>query len=411
MSMYILGMSAFYHDSAAALLKDGEIVAAAQEERFTRRKFDPSFPSQAIAYCLAAAGITEAHLDYAVFYEKPLDNFGRILETQSAFAPESWASFRASTTLWAGTKLRMNEVILSGLGRNFRGELCFADHHESHASSAFYPSPFEEAAILTLDAVGGWDTSTIGFGTGNQLTLTHEMRFPHSLGMLYSAFTYYTGFKVNSGEYKLMGLAPYGEPKYVRLILDTMVDLRDDGSLWLDMSYFNYCQGMTMTSQKFHDLFGGPPRQGETWISQKDMDLAASIQNVCEETVLRAARHAHKLTEMRNLTMAGGVALNCVANGRLLREGPYERIWVQPSAGDAGGALGSALLLWHQVLRHSRHVNPNDSQKGSLLGPSYSDFDVKLYLDSIGARYEAFDDEEGLLDRVIQLLDQGKVVG
>ena len=409
--MYILGISAFYHDSAAALLRNGEIVAAAQEERFTRRKFDPSFPSRAIAYCLSAAGIAESQLDYAVFYEKPLDNFGRILETQSAFAPESWASFQASIPLWAGTKLHMNEVILAGLGPNFRGELCFTDHHEAHASSAFYPSPFEQAAILTLDAVGGWDTSTIGFGIGNQITLTHEMRFPHSLGMLYSAFTYYTGFKVNSGEYKLMGLAPYGEPKYVGLILDKMVDLREDGSLWLDMSYFNYCQGMTMTSQKFHDLFGGPPRGGETWISQKDMDLAASIQNICEETVLRAARHAHKLTGMRNLTMAGGVALNCVANGRLLREGPYDRVWVQPSAGDAGGALGSALLIWHQMLHRPRRVNPDDSQQGSLLGPSYSDFDVKLYLDSIGARYESFEDEGGLLGRVVELLGQDKVIG
>lgn len=411
MTLYVLGISAFYHDSAAALLRDGEIVAAAQEERFTRCKFDPSFPSNAIAYCLTAAGITAGQLDYAVFYERPLDNFGRILETQSAFAPESWASFQASTCLWAITKLRMKEVILAGLGEEFKGELYFTDHHESHAGSAFYPSPFKEAAILTLDAVGGWDTSTIGVGIGNRVTLTHEMRFPHSLGLLYSAFTYYTGFKVNSGEYKLMGLAPYGEPKYVDLILDKMVDLREDGSLWLDMSYFNYCQGMTMTSQKFHDLFGGPPRRSESSITQKDMDLAASIQRVCEEAVLRAGRHAHKLTGMRNLTMAGGVALNCVANGRLLREGPYERIWVQPSAGDAGAALGSALFFWHQVLDRPRRVNPDDSQQGSLLGPNYSDFEIRLYLQSRGARYESFDDEEALLDRIVALLAQEKVIG
>jgi carbamoyltransferase len=411
MSIYVLGISAFYHDSAAALLRDGQIVAAAQEERFTRRKFDPSFPTHAIAYCLSAAGITAAQLDYASFYERPLDNFGRILETQSAFSPESWTSFQTSTRLWARNKLHMKEVILAGLGSEFKGELYFTDHHESHAGSAFFPSPFEEAAILTLDAVGGWDTSTIGLGTGNRIMLTQEMRFPHSLGVLYSAFTYYTGFKVNSGEYKLMGLAPYGEPKYVDLILDKMVDLRDDGSLWLDMSYFNYCQGATMTSQKFHDLFGGPPRKAETWITQKDMDLAASIQSICEETVLRAARHAHKLTGKRNLTMAGGVALNCVANGRVLREGPYDRLWVQPSAGDAGGALGSALWVCHQVLDRPRTVNPHDSQQGSLLGPSYSDCDITLYLRSVGAHYDAFENEDTLLDHIVGLLIQNKVVG
>lgn len=411
MSTYILGISAFYHDSAAALLRDGEIVAAAQEERFTRRKYDPSFPSHAITSCLRAAGITAAQLDYAAFYERPLDNFDRILESHLAFAPKSFTSFQASARVWARTKLRLREVILAGLGPEFRGELYFADHHESHASSAFYPSPFEEAAILTLDAVGGWDTSTIGWGRGNRITLTHEMRFPHSLGMLYSAFTYYTGFKVNSGEYKLMGLAPYGEPKYVDVILDRLVDLREDGSLWLDMSYFNYCQGLTMTSEKFHELFGGPPRKPESWITQKDMDLAASIQKICEEAVLRAARHAHKITGMRNLTMAGGVALNCVANGRVLREGPYERLWVQPAAGDAGGALGAAFLVWHQVLDRPRRVNPHDSQQGSLLGPSFSDADIRLYLDSIGARYEYIEDEGSLLDQVVELLTQEKIVG
>jgi carbamoyltransferase len=411
MSVYILGISAFYHDSAAALLKDGEIVAAAQEERFTRRKYDPNFPSHAINSCLTTAGITAGQLDYAAFYEKPLDNFERILETQLAFAPKSWTSFQASTPLWARSKLHMREEILTGLGTEFRGELCFTDHHESHASSAFYPSPFEEAAILTLDAVGGWGTSTIGMGLGNRITLSQEMRFPHSLGMLYSAFTYYTGFKVNSGEYKLMGLAPYGEAKYVEIILDKIIDLKEDGSLWMDMSYFNYCQGFTMTSQKFHDLFGGPPRKPESWIAQKDMDLAASIQKICEEAVLRAARHAHKVTGMGNLTMAGGVALNCVANGRVLREGPYEHLWVQPAAGDAGGALGSAFLVWHHLLDSPRHVNPHDSQQGTLLGPRFSDFDVKLYLDSRDARYEYFEREEDLLDRVVELLRQEKVIG
>ena len=411
MSLFILGISAFYHDSAAALLKDGRIVAAAQEERFTRRKYDPSFPSQAIRYCLSAAGISIAEVDYVSFYEKPLDNFERILETNLAFAPRSFSSFVSSTRLWARTKSRMKETILAGLGGDFHGELCFTDHHESHAASAFYPSPFREAAILTLDAVGGWGTSSIGIGRGNEITLLKEMRFPHSLGMLYSAFTYYAGFKVNSGEYKLMGLAPYGEPKYADLILEKLVDLREDGSLWMDMTYFNYCQGLTMTSEKFHELFDGPPRKPESTISQKDMDLAASVQKVCEEAVLRSARHAHYATGMKNLTMAGGVALNCVANGRVLREGPFERIWVQPSAGDAGGALGSAFLIWHHLLNRPRLVDPEDSQQGSLLGPSFPDSDIKLYLDSIGARYEYFEDETELLDRVAQLIEQEKVIG
>ncbi len=411
MSLYILGISAFYHDSAAALLKDGEIVAAAQEERFTRRKHDPSFPGQAIQYCLGAAGISIAEVDYVSFYEKPLDNFERILETNLAFTPQSFSSFVSSTKLWARTKARMKETILAGLGTDFRGELCFTDHHESHAGSAFYPSPFHEAAILTLDAVGGWGTSSIGVGRGREITLLQEMRFPHSLGMLYSAFTHYIGFKVNSGEYKLMGLAPYGEPKYVGVILDKMVVLKEDGSLWLDMTYFNYCQGLTMTSEKFHKLFDGPPRRPESLFTQKDMDLAASVQKVCEEAVLRAARHAHKVTGMRNLTMAGGVALNCVANGRVLCEGPYERIWIQPAAGDAGGALGSALLVWHHLLKRPRRVNPEDSQQGSLLGPSFSDADIKLYLDSSAAKYEYFEDESRLLDRVAELIAQEKVIG
>jgi carbamoyltransferase len=289
--------------------------------------------------------------------------------------------------------------------------LCFADHHESHASSAFFPSPFEEAAILTLDAVGEWATSSIGVGRGNTIQLTHEMRFPHSLGMLYSAFTYYTGFQVNSGEYKLMGLAPYGDAKYVNVILDNIVEIREDGSLWLDMSYFNYCQGLTMTSEKFHRLFDGPPRKPESFITQKEMDLAASVQKVCESVVLRAAQYAHRLTGMRHLAMAGGVALNCVANGRLLREGPFEKIWVQPAAGDAGGALGSALLAWHHLLGNPRQANGRDSQKGSLLGPAFGNEDIGVFLDSVGAAYEYVSEESVLVDRVAQSLAEEKIIG
>jgi carbamoyltransferase len=411
MSVYILGISAFYHDSAAALLKDGDIVAAAQEERFTRLKHDPGFPSHAIAYCLEAAGIRMSDLDYAVFYEKPYAKFERLLDTYAAFAPQGFSSFRRSIGLWAKHRLRIKEEILTGLGESFHGELGFTDHHESHAASAFFPSPFEDAAVLTLDAVGGWGTSSIGMGCGNRLTLTHEMRFPHSLGMLYSAFTYYTGFKVNSGEYKLMGLAPYGRPIYAKAIMDNLLELRQDGSLWLDMSYFNYCQGLTMTSEKFHALFGGPPRQPESPITQKDMDLAASIQVVCEEVVLHAARHAYRLTGSHNLAMAGGVALNCVANGRVLREGPFRNLWIQPAAGDAGGALGAALLVWHHRLSRPRSVGRCDSQKGSLLGPSFTNEDIGLYLDSVGAVYDYVPDEEQLLANVTDLIAQENVVG
>jgi carbamoyltransferase len=361
---HILGISAYYHDSAAALVRDGGIIAAAQEERFTRRKYDARFPSNAIAYCLHEGEIDAAQLVYVVFYEKPLVKFERLLETYVAFAPRGFQAFSKAMPVWASNKLHLEQEIRAGLGSSFRGHLCFADHHESHAASAFFPSPFEEAAILTMDAVGEWGTSSIGIGRGNRIEMTHEMRFPHSLGMLYSAFTYYTGFQVNSGEYKLMGLAPYGEPRYVNLILEKIVDVREDGAIWLDMSYFNYCQGLTMTSEKFHELFGGPPRGSETFISQKDMDLAASIQQVCEEVVLRAAHHAHRLTGLKNLVMAGGVALNCVANGRLLREGPFENIWIQPAAGDAGGALGSALLVWHHLLGKPRLPRKEDSQQG-----------------------------------------------
>ena len=407
----ILGISAFYHDAAAALIKDGEIVAAAQEERFTRRKYDARFPSHAIAYCLHEGGIDATQLDYVAFYEQPWVKFERLLETYLAFAPRGFQSFRQALPLWAHQKLHLSRDIKAGLEGKFAGRLCFANHHESHAASAFFPSPFEEAAILTLDAVGEWATSSIGIGRGNRVTLTDEMRFPHSLGMLYSAFTYYTGFKVNSGEYKLMGLAPYGEPRYVDVILEKIARIADDGSIWLDMSYFNYCQGLTMTSEKFHRLFDGPPRPPESFITQKEMDLAASMQAVCEEVVLRAARHAHRLTGMRHLVMAGGVALNCVANGRVLREGPFEKLWIQPAAGDAGGALGAALLVWHHLLSNPRQPNPQDSQQGSLLGPAFNNEEIRLFLDAVGAHYEYVADEESLLDRVAHLLNEEKIVG
>jgi len=411
MSVNILGISAFYHDSAAALLRNGEIVAAAQEERFTRRKGDAGFPSNAVACCLTEGDIKASQLDYVVFYERPLVKFERLLTTYTAFAPRSFQSFRRALPLWAKHRLRIPQVITAALGLDFSGKLCFTAHHESHAASAFFPSPFEEAAILTLDAVGEWATSSIGVGQGNKVGLTHEMRFPHSMGMLYSAFTYYTGFKVNSGEYKLMGLAPYGEPKYVDVILQKIAHIREDGSIWLDMSYLDYCQGMNMTSEKFHQLFGGPPRKPESMITQKDMDLAASIQVVCEEVVLRAAEHAHRITGMRNLVMAGGVALNCVANGRLKRKGPFENIWIQPAAGDAGGALGAALLIWHHLLDKPRQINLPDGQKGSLLGPAFGEEAIQLSLDALGATYEYISDETRLLDRVAHLLAQEKVIG
>ena len=407
----ILGISAFYHDSAAALVRDGDIIAAAQEERFTRRKGDASFPANAVGYCLDEAGITAAHLDYVAFYERPVVKFDRLMETYLAFAPKGLKTFRRSLPLWVKHRLRIPQVITKALGETFQGKLCFTDHHEAHAASAFFPSPFEEAAILTLDAVGEWATSSIGVGQGSAIKLTHEMRFPHSLGMLYSAFTSYTGFKVNSGEYKLMGLAPYGEPKYVDVILDQIVHIQEDGSLWLDMSYFDYCHGTSMTSEKFHRLFGGPPRSPESFITQKEMDLGASIQVVCEEVVLRAARHVHRQTGQQYLAMAGGVALNCVANGRLQREGPFERIWVQPAAGDAGGALGAAMLVWYHLLDKPRQTRHPDAQKGSLLGPAFDDERIRLYLDAVGAVYDTLSEEKVLLDRVAQLLAEENVIG
>ena len=337
----ILGISAYYHDSAAALVRDGQIIAAAQEERFTRKKHDSSFPTHAVAYCLREANVALDSVDYVAFYDKPLLKFDRLIETYLAFAPEGFASFRKAIPVWIKEKLFQDRELRRSLGGRFNRRILYAVHHVSHAASAFFPSPFEEAAILTMDGVGEWATATYGSGRGNKIHLTHELRFPHSLGLLYSAFTYWCGFKVNSGEYKLMGLAPYGQPRYVDRIVGTVVDVKDDGSIWMDMSYFNFCQGLTMTSKKFDDLFGGPPRRPESPITEREMDVAASIQKVTEDVMLKAAHHVHRQTGSRNLCLAGGVALNCVANGRILREGPFEQIWIQPAAGDAGGALGS----------------------------------------------------------------------
>lgn len=409
----ILGISAFYHDSAAALIVDGKIVAAAQEERFSRKKHDHRFPVNAIAYCLAEAGLAARDLDYVGFYDKPMQKFERLLETYIAYAPAGYRSFVRAMPLWLREKLHLPREIRKGLGlsRKEAKRVVFTEHHESHAASAFFPSPFDEAAVLTLDGVGEWATASYGYGRGNKLTLTHELRFPHSIGLLYSAFTYFCGFRVNSGEYKLMGLAPYGEPTYVDLILDKLIDLKDDGSFRLDMSYFNYCQGLTMTSSKFHDLFGGPPRTAEGKMTQREMDLAASIQKVTEEVMLRAGRHIHAETGMNKLCMAGGVALNCVANGRLLREGPFDEIWIQPAAGDAGGALGVAQFIWYHLLDNPREAVRPDGQTGTLLGPRFADDEIGKFLDGVGAKYHHFEQEAPLVDRVAELLDSEKVVG
>src|SRR5688572_33110549 len=375
----ILGISAFYHDSAAALVVDGKIIAAAQEERFSRKKHDPGFPSQAMEYCLKEAGLDGEQLDFVAFYDKPITKFERLLETYLSFAPSGVKSFRKAMPVWLKDKLHMPKTIRKGLKGAKRPHLVFLDHHESHAASAFFPSPFDEAAILTLDGVGEWSTTAYGSGSGNKIKLTHHLQFPHSIGLLYSAFTYYCGFKVNSGEYKLMGLAPYGRPIF-RDRIAHLLDLRDDGSYWLDMSYFNYCQGLTMTSPKFHDLFGGPPRDPESTLEQRHMDLAASIQAVTEDAILKIGREVHRATGLDRLTLAGGVALNCVANGRLLREGPFKDIWIQPAAGDAGGALGAALFAWYQLLDKPRTPEEGDSQHGSLLGPAFDSAQVRQSL-------------------------------
>ena len=409
--MNILGISAFYHDSAAALVQDGDIVAAAQEERFTRRKHDYRFPSYAVEYCLREAGLEPRDLDYVVFYDKPFIKFERLLETYLTYAPLGLRSFLKAMPLWLKQKLHLPSIIRKEVGEGFEGTILFADHHESHAASAFFPSPFEEAAVLTSDGVGEWTTSSYGVGKGGRVELTHEIRFPHSLGLLYSAFTYFTGFKVNSGEYKLMGLAPYGEPKFVDLMMQELIDLKPDGSFRLNMKYFDYCAGLRMTNQRFHNLFGRPPRKPESRLTQHEMDVAASIQKVTEEVMMRQARHVHEVTGQKHLCLAGGVALNCVSNGKILRDGPFEAIWIQPAAGDAGGALGAALFVWHQVLGNPRTVSPQDSQKGSLLGPAFSDEEAREFFDSVSAKYTVCESDEDLVERVADAIANGKVVG
>jgi carbamoyltransferase len=411
MSSRILGISAFYHDSAAALVVDGGIVAAAQEERFTRIKHDHAFPARAVDYCLREAGLTPEQLDYVVFYDKPLLKFDRLLETYLAYAPSGLRSFMMAMPLWLKTKLHLPREIRRALGGRYHRRIAFTLHHESHAACAFFPSPFEEAAILTLDGVGEWDTASIGHGRGNQITPLKTLAFPHSLGLLYSAITYFCGFRVNSGEYKLMGLAPYGEPRFAAAIRDTLMDLKDDGSFRLDMSYFNYAQGLTMTSPKMDALFGGPPRAAESAITQREMDLAASIQQVTEELVLRMARTAKELTGAKNLCLAGGVALNCVANGVLLRERIFDDVWIPGPAGDAGGALGAALFVQYQLLRHERAPAGRDAMRGCLLGPRFADMEIRAFLDARGARYHHHADEAALLRAVVKAMTDGKVVG
>jgi carbamoyltransferase len=405
----ILGISAFYHDSAAALIEDGQIVAAAQEERFTRKKHDADFPRHAVNYCLRAATMKASDLDYVGFYDKPLLKFERILENYLGVAPKGLHSFMTAVPVWVKEKLFTRELIRRELD-GFQGPLLFAEHHESHAASAFYPSPFDEAAILTIDGVGEWATSSYGVGKGKNVNLLAETHYPHSLGMLYSAFTYYTGFKVNSGEYKVMGLAPYGEPKYADLILDKLVDLKEDGSFKLNMKYFNYHHGLTMTNGQFDRLFGTSPRQPETLLTAREMDLAASVQKVTEEVMLRMTRHVRRETGMENLCLAGGVALNCVGNGRILREGPFKQLWIQPAAGDAGGAVGVALLIHHKILGQERSPEDGDSMKGAFLGPAFADDEIGAYLNSAGAVYEKLPYQD-MIQRTAGLLAQEKVVG
>ncbi len=413
--MRILGISALYHDSAAAMVVDGRIVAAVQEERFTRKKHDASFPKNAIAYCLEEAGLRLSELDHVVFYDKPFLKFERLLETYLTFAPRGFASFRIALPVWLKEKLFQKELLTRGLKSidpEFSSQrLLFTEHHLSHAASAFFPSPFEEAAVLTMDGVGEWATTSMGAGAHNNLSIFKEIHFPHSLGLLYSAFTYYTGFKVNSGEYKLMGLAPYGEPKYASLILDNIIHVNDDGSFWLDQSYFDYCVGLRMTNEKFSRLFGQPVRRPEQdLLTQFHMDIAASIQAVTEHAVLKLAQALRRETQARNLCMAGGVALNCVANGKLLKEGIYDAIWVQPAAGDAGGAVGAALAAYHLYAGAPRNPEPKDAMSGSYLGPGFGDEDAQARLRAAGARFSTLSDDE-LIGRTAQALADGKAVG
>jgi carbamoyltransferase len=414
--MYILGISAFYHDSAAALIEDGRIVAAAQEERFTRRKHDPDWPAQAIAWCLEANGLRADQIDHVAFYEKPLLKFERLLETYLAYAPAGFRSFAKAMPIWLKEKLFLKPLIVKKLRAlapnvDWEARLLFSEHHLSHAASAFYPSPFERAAVLTLDGVGEWCTSSLGYGDGADLRLDRELHFPHSLGLLYSAFTYYCGFRVNSGEYKLMGLAPYGKPRFVQQILDHLIDLKADGSFRLDMRYFNYGAGLTMTGERFHRLFGAPPRAPETELGQRHMDLAASIQAVTEEVVLRLARSAAAEYGRESLCLAGGVALNCVANGRLQREGIFDRIWIQPAAGDAGGALGAALAAWHLLLRQPRTRSSGDDMRGGYLGPVYAQDDIETRLAAVGAVFERVADDAALADLAAADLADGRALG
>ncbi|MFN2350951.1 MAG: carbamoyltransferase [Kiritimatiellia bacterium] len=412
--MNILGISAFYHDSAAALIRDGQIVAAAQEERFTRKKHDAGFPSQAVRYCLQAGGLRNGQLDAVAFYDKPITKFARILDTYFSVAPRGLSSFMMAIPLWLRHKLWIPMIIeksLADLGIHGH-RLYFPEHHESHAASAFFPSPFAEAAVLTLDGVGEWATSTIGHGQGNRLRIVKELRFPHSLGLLYSAFTYFTGFRVNSGEYKLMGLAPFGKPVYRQRILDNLLDLREDGSFRLNLDYFGYLDGLTMTNDRFARLFDGPPRKAESAITQREMDLARSIQDVTEEIVLRMARFAHQATGCRKACLAGGVALNCVANGRLLREGPFSDIWIQPAAGDAGGALGAALAVWHEIADGPRTPDEqHDAMQGSYLGPSFSDDDIGAWLKEKGYPAEYIPDPQKRADAIAGTIADQQVVG
>lgn len=416
MSTLILGISGYYHDSAAALVRDGEVVAAAQEERFTRKKHDAAFPAHAIRYCLESIGATLSDVDHVVFYDKPLVKFERLLETYLGYTPKGFRSFLKAMPIWLKDKLYLKKTLklelsaLSGLKEKALPPLLFTEHHQSHAASAFFPSPFERAAVMCLDGVGEWATSSVWLGEGNRLTPQWEIDFPHSLGLLYSAFTYYTGFKVNSGEYKLMGLAPYGEPKYVDLILEHLIDIKEDGTFRLDMQYFNYATGLTMTNQKFDELFGAPPRRPESEITQREMDLARSIQVVTEEIVLKLARTVQRELNIDYLCLAGGVALNCVSNGRLLREGPFKDIWVQPAAGDAGGALGAALAIWHEYLEQPRHPQPGDSMRGSYLGPYFESDVIVRYLDEWKIPYHRLEDGV-LFDELSKLLAEEKVIG
>jgi carbamoyltransferase len=408
-AMRILGISAFYHDSAAALVRDGHIVAAAQEERFTRKKHDHDFPENAVLYCLQEEGIDISEVDIVAFYDKPFIKFERLLQTYLAFAPVGFRSFIKAMPLWIKQKMWMKEYLRREL--EFDGTIIFPEHHESHAASAFFPSPYQEAAFMTLDGVGEWTTTSWGMGRDNRVEIKAEIHFPHSLGLLYSAFTYYTGFKVNSGEYKVMGLAPYGRPKYKDLILKELIDLKEDGSFQLNMKYFNFCAGLTMTSEKFHHLFGGPPRRPETKLTQREMDLARSVQEVTEEAMLRISRHVHRETGMKNLCLAGGVTLNCVGNGRIVREGPFENIWIQPAAGDAGGALGAALFAWYQYQDNPRKAEVDtDVQKGSYLGPAYRNGRVEEFLRDRKIPYTRLEEEE-IPERIADLINEENVIG